>query len=151
MHPLMHVCLVCQGRYKQSLLKAFKRTTEEGRFAMVIVDAPNVRVEDFKEYWTHGQVRPVRVGLTLYHATYAEIPLSTCSLATMIVCLSIAALVAACDCQYLITGHRKVPVKISYPETVMDLTWCHFHSYTTRTCTDSHFWGICTWVPYMHG
>lgn len=42
--------------YKASLLKAFRRTVEEGRSTFVIVDAPNVRVEDFKPYWDAGQV-----------------------------------------------------------------------------------------------
>ncbi|KAK9790115.1 hypothetical protein WJX73_000750 [Symbiochloris irregularis] len=44
-----------EGCYKQSLLKAYSRTVEEGRFKVVIVDAPNVRVEDFKDYWGTGQ------------------------------------------------------------------------------------------------
>ena len=46
----------CAGVYKASLLKAFRRTVEEGRSAFVIVDAPNLRVEDFKPYWDAGQV-----------------------------------------------------------------------------------------------
>jgi YLP motif-containing protein 1 len=43
--------------YKASLVKAFRKTVEEARFAFVIVDAPNLRVEDFKPYWDAGQVR----------------------------------------------------------------------------------------------
>jgi hypothetical protein len=46
----------CAGVYKASLLKAFRRTVEEGRSAFVIVDAPNLRVKDFKPYWDAGQV-----------------------------------------------------------------------------------------------
>jgi len=42
--------------YKASLLKAFKRTVEEGRSTFVIVDAPNLRVEELKSYWDAGQV-----------------------------------------------------------------------------------------------
>ena len=57
---VLTVCVgVAQGRYKQSLYKAYKRTIEEGRFRMVVVDAPNVAVEDFKDYWATGQARPI--------------------------------------------------------------------------------------------
>ena len=45
------------GTYKASLLRAFSRTVEEGRFPFVIVDAPNIRVDDFKDYWSVGQVK----------------------------------------------------------------------------------------------
>lgn len=44
------------GVYNASLLKAFRRTVEEGRSTFVIVDAPNPRVEDLKPYWDAGQV-----------------------------------------------------------------------------------------------
>lgn len=44
-----------EGRYKQSLFKAYKRTIEEARFRLVVVDAPNAKVDDFKDYWTTGQ------------------------------------------------------------------------------------------------
>ena len=47
------------GVYKGSLLKAFRRTVEEGRFGFVIVDANNLRAEDFKPYWDAGQVRSI--------------------------------------------------------------------------------------------
>ena len=43
--------------YKGSLLKAFRRTVEEARFAFVIVDADNLQLEDCKPYWDAGQVR----------------------------------------------------------------------------------------------
>ena len=45
------------GVYKGSLLKAFRKTVEEGRFGFVIVDADNLRADDFKPYWDAGQVR----------------------------------------------------------------------------------------------
>ncbi|CAL8468069.1 g7608 [Coccomyxa elongata] len=51
-----------EGVYKASLLKAFRRTVEEGRSTFVIVDAPNPRVEDFKPYWDAGQ----RAGYEVY-------------------------------------------------------------------------------------
>ena len=54
-----------QGRYKQSLFKAFKRTVDEGRFKMVIVDASNIRVEDFKEYWAAGQARTTELSCAM--------------------------------------------------------------------------------------
>ena len=44
------------GAYKASMLQAFQRTVKEARFAMVIVDAPNLSVDDLKVYWTAGQV-----------------------------------------------------------------------------------------------
>ena len=44
------------GTYKASLLRAYERTVREARFALVIVDAPNLYAEDLKPYWTAGQV-----------------------------------------------------------------------------------------------
>lgn len=44
------------GKYQTSLLKAFQRTVDDARFAVVVVDAPNLRVEDVKPYWAAGQV-----------------------------------------------------------------------------------------------
>ena len=40
-----------------SLVKAFRRTVEEGRFSVVIVDAPHLLADDLKAYWASGQVR----------------------------------------------------------------------------------------------
>ncbi|XP_010550653.1 PREDICTED: uncharacterized protein LOC104821457 [Tarenaya hassleriana] len=37
--------------YRSSMLKAFKRTLEEGVFTFVIVDDRNLRVADFAQYW----------------------------------------------------------------------------------------------------
>ncbi len=48
------------GKYRASLLRAFQRTVEEARFAVVVVDAPNLRVDDIKPYWAAGQARPGR-------------------------------------------------------------------------------------------
>lgn len=45
------------GTYKASLLRAYERTVREARFALVIVDAPNLYADDLKPYWTAGQVR----------------------------------------------------------------------------------------------
>ena len=55
---LKSVCSL--GSYKASLLKAFQRTVEEARFTFVIVDANNLRFEDFKTYWSAGQVRDLQ-------------------------------------------------------------------------------------------
>ena len=43
--------------YMASLVKAFRRTVEEGRFPVVIVDAPHLLADDLKAYWASGQVR----------------------------------------------------------------------------------------------
>ncbi|XP_065877008.1 uncharacterized protein [Euphorbia lathyris] len=37
--------------YRDSMLKAFKKTLEEGGFALVIVDDRNLRVADFAQFW----------------------------------------------------------------------------------------------------
>ena len=47
---------VPSGAYKASMVQAFQRTVKEARFAMVIVDAPNLSVDDLKVYWAAGQV-----------------------------------------------------------------------------------------------
>lgn len=47
------------GTYRASLLRAYERTVREARFALVIVDAPNLAAEDLKPYWTAGQVFPL--------------------------------------------------------------------------------------------
>ena len=55
MHLMTYVVRLT-GPYKASLLKAFQRTVEEARFTFVIVDANNIRFEDFKMFWSAGQV-----------------------------------------------------------------------------------------------
>lgn len=57
-HILHLVSLVqcCAGTYKASMVQAFQRTVKEARFAMVIVDAPNLSLDDLKMYWAAGQV-----------------------------------------------------------------------------------------------
>ena len=44
------------GTYKASMVQAFQRTVKEAHFAMVIVDAPNLSLDDLKVYWAAGQV-----------------------------------------------------------------------------------------------
>ena len=51
--------LPAAGSYRKSLLKAFQKTMDEKRFSVVIVDAPNLLVDDFKPYWSAGQVTTV--------------------------------------------------------------------------------------------
>lgn len=41
--------------YQRSLFKAYQRTLDEGRFRFVVLDAPNIRVADFKDFWAAGQ------------------------------------------------------------------------------------------------
>ena len=43
--------------YKQSMLKAFTKTVEQSRFPLVIIDASNIQVEDFKPAYMVAQVR----------------------------------------------------------------------------------------------
>ena len=66
-HPCCHLCLLVEvypcmcvadaEPYMASLVKAFRRTVEEGRFSVVIVDAPHLLADDLKAYWASGQVR----------------------------------------------------------------------------------------------
>ena len=53
----------CVDAYKASMLQAFERTVREARFAMVIVDAPNLTVHDLKVYWAAGQVSKLNISM----------------------------------------------------------------------------------------
>ncbi|KAK0586524.1 hypothetical protein LWI29_008368 [Acer saccharum] len=56
--------------YRSSMLKAFKRTLEEGSFTFVIVDDRNLRVADFAQFWAVAK----RSGYEAYilEATYKD-------------------------------------------------------------------------------
>ncbi|KAI9381172.1 hypothetical protein POPTR_015G064600v4 [Populus trichocarpa] len=56
--------------YRESLLKAFKKTLEEGTFTLVIVDDRNLRVADFAQFWAIAK----RTGYEVYisEATYKD-------------------------------------------------------------------------------
>ncbi|KAJ6676801.1 YLP MOTIF CONTAINING PROTEIN NUCLEAR PROTEIN ZAP [Salix viminalis] len=56
--------------YRESLLKAFKKTLEEGTFTLVIVDDRNLRVADFAQFWAIAK----RSGYEVYisEATYKD-------------------------------------------------------------------------------
>ncbi|XVF50171.1 hypothetical protein PTKIN_Ptkin04bG0074200 [Pterospermum kingtungense] len=56
--------------YRESMLKAFKRTLEDGIFSFVIVDDRNLRVADFAQFWAMGK----RSGYEVYvlEATYKD-------------------------------------------------------------------------------
>ncbi|OMO49956.1 YLP motif-containing protein 1 [Corchorus capsularis] len=56
--------------YRESMLKAFKRTLEDGSFSFVIVDDRNLRVADFAQFWAIGK----RSGYEVYilEATYKD-------------------------------------------------------------------------------
>ncbi|KAF8037273.1 hypothetical protein BT93_B0244 [Corymbia citriodora subsp. variegata] len=41
--------------YRSSMLKAYKKTVEEGTFTFVIVDDRNLRVADFAQFWAIGK------------------------------------------------------------------------------------------------
>ncbi|XP_010483988.1 PREDICTED: YLP motif-containing protein 1-like isoform X1 [Camelina sativa] len=56
--------------YRSSMLKAFKRTLEDGTFSFVIVDDRNLRVADFAQFWATAK----RSGYEAYilEATYKD-------------------------------------------------------------------------------
>ncbi|KAJ8753656.1 hypothetical protein K2173_026332 [Erythroxylum novogranatense] len=56
--------------YRDSMLKAFKKTLEEGAFTLVIVDDRNLRVADFAQFWAIGK----RSGYEVYisEASYKD-------------------------------------------------------------------------------
>ncbi|XP_038724727.1 uncharacterized protein LOC120016163 isoform X2 [Tripterygium wilfordii] len=56
--------------YRASMLKAFKKTLEEGIFMFVIVDDRNLRVADFAQFWAIAK----RLGYEVYiaEATYKD-------------------------------------------------------------------------------
>lgn len=42
--------------YKKSLAKAVKKSLEERRYRIVVMDAPNAQIKDFQDIWTAAQV-----------------------------------------------------------------------------------------------
>ncbi|KAJ4826874.1 hypothetical protein Tsubulata_032453 [Turnera subulata] len=56
--------------YRESMLKAFKKTLEDGNFKIVIVDDRNLRVADFAQFWALAK----RLGYEVYisEATYKD-------------------------------------------------------------------------------
>ncbi|KAA8542392.1 hypothetical protein F0562_023472 [Nyssa sinensis] len=56
--------------YRSSMLKAFKKTLEEGVFSFIIVDDRNLRVADFAQFWATAK----RSGYEVYllEATYKD-------------------------------------------------------------------------------
>ncbi|KAL2492750.1 Uncharacterized protein Adt_28378 [Abeliophyllum distichum] len=56
--------------YRSSMLKAFKKTLDEGVFSFVIVDDRNLRVADFAQFWATAK----RLGYEVYllEATYKD-------------------------------------------------------------------------------
>ncbi|KAJ3692021.1 hypothetical protein LUZ60_012371 [Juncus effusus] len=48
--------------YRESMLKAFKKTLDEGKFTFVIVDDRNLRVADFAQFWAISK----RAGYEVY-------------------------------------------------------------------------------------
>lgn len=54
---LFCIVLLHTASYRKSLLRAATKTLEEGRYSFVIVDAPNVKLEEYKDFWVLGQVR----------------------------------------------------------------------------------------------
>ena len=57
------MCVQCgAGDYASALLKAFSRTLDERRHSVAILDAPNPRAADYREFWRAGQVRQLPAG-----------------------------------------------------------------------------------------
>ncbi|CAK9155681.1 unnamed protein product [Ilex paraguariensis] len=56
--------------YRSSMLKAFKKTLDEGVFSFVIVDDRNLRVADFAQFWATAKVYPqfffLKTSVTIY-------------------------------------------------------------------------------------
>ncbi|KAL2244271.1 UNVERIFIED_CONTAM: YLP motif-containing protein 1 [Sesamum indicum] len=62
--------LAAEKAYRSSMLKAFKKTLDEGAFPFVIVDDRNLRVADFAQFWATAK----RSGYEVYllEATYKD-------------------------------------------------------------------------------
>ncbi|KAL6497422.1 hypothetical protein OROGR_029351 [Orobanche gracilis] len=75
--------------YRSSMLKAFKKTLDEGAFPFVIVDDRNLRVADFAQFWATGKrlpeaqrpaawlpgkPSPLATGLQTIHPNPSQIP-----------------------------------------------------------------------------
>ncbi|CAK0770761.1 hypothetical protein CVIRNUC_003799 [Coccomyxa viridis] len=60
--------------YQASLLKAFQRTVDEANFSFVIVDADNLRFENFKAFWSAGQ----KAGYEVYAMEALELNPKVC-------------------------------------------------------------------------
>lgn len=63
-----------EATYQRSLLKAFQRAVEEARYKFIIVDAPALKVADFKDFWSAGQA----AGYEVYVAEPAETDPQVC-------------------------------------------------------------------------
>ncbi|KAJ7956350.1 YLP motif-containing protein 1 [Quillaja saponaria] len=70
--PVMEYCYEpeMEEAYRESMLKAFKKTLEEGHFTFIIVDDRNLRVADFAQFWATAK----RTGYEVYilEATYKD-------------------------------------------------------------------------------
>ncbi|GFO17041.1 ylp motif-containing protein 1 [Plakobranchus ocellatus] len=50
-----------ENAYRQSLLKSFKKTVDDGFFPFIIVDATNEKVVHFSEFWSYAKSRGFQV------------------------------------------------------------------------------------------
>ena len=65
------------GLYQRSLLKAFSSTVESARFSVVVVDAPNIRVDEYRDFWSAGQVslaQPLALVYSVGHCAAQLLP-----------------------------------------------------------------------------
>jgi len=46
----------CAAAYQKSLIKALTRTMDEGRYTFAIMDAPNIRLDEFRDVLAAAQV-----------------------------------------------------------------------------------------------
>ena len=49
--PLVIVMFPHTATYQRSLSKAATKALEEGRYPFLVVDAPHVKLEDFRDLW----------------------------------------------------------------------------------------------------
>ena len=47
--------------YRQSLLKSFKKTVDDGFFPFIILDATNEKVVHFSEFWSYAKSKGFQV------------------------------------------------------------------------------------------
>lgn len=62
-----------EDAYEASLLKAYTRTVDEGRFKCVLVDAPLLKAAQLREYWRLGQKAGYEVYMSLPLETDPEV------------------------------------------------------------------------------
>lgn len=66
-HTLNALTDLLTAAYQKSLVKALGRTLDDGRFPFVVMDAPNIRLDDFRDVLASAQVSwPPTLGWMIY-------------------------------------------------------------------------------------